>query len=277
MSKYKLICIDMDGTLLNNEGEVSEENKLALEKAKDKGIEIAITTGRIYYSAKYFSDLIGINTPIISSNGAYVKRKDDDKVIFENPIPKDTLLKIYELVKGHGLHINFNTWDTVIREEELPSDHAYVLTNNMLSENEQIKFIVNEDLIPSLHELDGKILKGIVIDSVNKDKLIAAKEDIIKHFGDKLHVVSSGHDNFEIMLGTSSKGNAVKELAKDLGISRDEVMCIGDSENDLSMIQYAGLGVAMGNAFDSLKEAADYITDSNVNNGVAKAIEKFIL
>ena len=92
-----------------------------------------------------------------------------------------------------------------------------------------------------------------------------------------LEVVSSSPNNFEVMNKGTSKGRAVKVLADILNINREEIMCLGDSENDLSMIEFAGLGVAMGNAEEFLKEKADYITDTNENDGVAKAIEKFVL
>ncbi|MGL5244586.1 MAG: HAD-IIB family hydrolase, partial [Sarcina sp.] len=92
-----------------------------------------------------------------------------------------------------------------------------------------------------------------------------------------LEVVSSSLNNFEIMAEGTSKGKAVKALAERLGVKREEIMCIGDSENDLSMIEYAGVGIAMGNALDMLKEKATFVTKSNNEHGVARAIEKFIL
>ena len=93
----------------------------------------------------------------------------------------------------------------------------------------------------------------------------------------ELEIVSSWDDKFEIMKKGSSKGEAVAQLAKYFNLKRDEIMCIGDSENDLSMIEYAGIGVAMGNAIDKVKKSAQYITASNTDSGVAKAIEKFVL
>ncbi|MDU5414364.1 MAG: HAD-IIB family hydrolase, partial [Clostridium perfringens] len=105
--------------------------------------------------------------------------------------------------------------------------------------------------------------------------LFKAKEELKKY--EDLEVVSSSPSNFEVMNKGTSKGRAVKVLADILNINREEIMCLGDSENDLSMIEFAGLGVAMGNAEEFLKEKADYITDTNENDGVAKAIEKFVL
>ncbi|MGG7141946.1 Cof-type HAD-IIB family hydrolase [Clostridium nigeriense] len=275
----KLICIDMDGTLLNSKHEVSERNKDALKKAKELGVNIAIATGRLFCSARYYSDIIGVDTAVIASNGAYIKTNYEDIALLENPMPKDVAIKIYNIVKKYGLSVNFNSWDTLIREYPVPKTHTYYIMNNFLPEEKQVKFIINSDnFVNAIEAFEGNILKGIVIEEKeNKDHLWAAKKELKSIFGDELHIVSSGNDNFEIMIGSSSKGNAVSYLAKSLNLSPEEVMCIGDSENDLSMINFAGVGVAMGNGLDLLKNAADYITDTNNNDGVAKAIENFVI
>ncbi len=278
-NKIKLICIDMDGTLLNSNHEVSDRNKKALRKAKELGVNIAITTGRLFCSARYYSDLIGIDTAVIASNGAYIKTNYNDDAILENPITIDLVIEIFNIVKKHGLSVNFNSWDTLIREYEVPETHAYSVMNKVLPEDKKVKFLIDSNnFVDTLINFNGKILKGIVIEErENKKHLWAAKDELKKVFGDKLHVVSSGTNNFEIMSGEASKGKAVEYYAKSLNISPSEVMCIGDSENDLSMIKFAGIGVAMGNGLDLIKSEADYITDTNNNDGVAKAIEHFVL
>lgn len=274
----KLICIDMDGTLLNNNHEVSEKNKEILKKVHSKGINIALTTGRIFISARYYSDLIGINTPVIASNGAYIKNKYEDKAILEGSLNKEDAIEIYKIVKKHNLNITFNSWDTLIREIEVPKSHAYYIMNKYLSEDKKVKFLITNDIISTINNFSESILKGIVIEEKdNKDNLWAAKKEIKEKFKDKLHVVSSGNDNFEIMDGSISKGSAVLHLAKTLNIDKEEIMCIGDSENDISMLKVAGFSVAMGNGNDLVKEIADFITDTNNNDGVAKAIEKYVL
>lgn len=276
--KIKLICIDMDGTLLNSNHEISERNKEALRQAKKLGVNIAITTGRLFGSARYYSNLIGIeNTPVIASNGAYIKTNYEDIPILENSIPKEIAIEIYKIIKKHNLKINFNSWDTLMREDEVPDDHAYTIMNKQLPEDKKVKFIINSDFISAIESFDGKILKGIVIERENLDNLWAAKDELKEIFGDKLHVVSSGTDNIEIMIGTTSKGNAVAHLADILNVNAEEVMCIGDSENDISMLKFAGIGVAMGNGLQMVKDIADYITDTNDNDGVSKAVEKFVL
>lgn len=277
-SKIKLICIDMDGTLLNSKHEVSDENKKAIKKAHDRGVNIALCTGRMFLSAKYYADLIGINTPIIASNGAFIKNGYNDKAIYENPLPKDIAIEIYKIAKKYGLTIQFNSWNVLFMETPASEEHAYVVMNRDLPEEKRVKFIINEKLDEAIQNYEGNILKaGVIEKAANKDKLWTAKEEIKDIFRDKLHVVSSGDNNFEITVGSVSKGNAAAYLANMLNIPQEEVMCIGDSENDLSMIKYAGIGVAMGNGLDIVKEAADFITDTNDNSGVSKAIERFVL
>jgi Cof subfamily protein (haloacid dehalogenase superfamily) len=273
----KLICIDMDGTLLNSKHEVSEKNKNALKKAKEMGINIAVTTGRLFCSARYYSDLLGIDTPVIASNGAYIKNKYEDEPILECPIPKDMLIDIYKIIKKHDLIVNSNSWNTFIRDAEIPEGHAYKTMNKDLPEGKKVNFIVNEDFISAINEFEGNLLKVIIVEDENKDKLWRAKEELQSIYKDKLHIVSSGTNNFEIMIGNVSKGNAVAYLADSLHIPSEEIMCIGDSENDISMLKFAGLGIAMGNGLQMVKDIADFVTDTNDNDGVAKAIEKFVL
>lgn len=273
----KLICIDMDGTLLNSKHEVSEKNKNALKKAKEIGINIAVTTGRLFCSARYYSDLLGIDTPVIASNGAYIKNKYEDDPMLECPIPKDMLIDIYKIIKKHDLIVNSNSWNTFIRDAEIPEGHAYKTMNKDLPEGKKVNFIVNEDFISAINEFEGNLLKVIIVEDENKEKLWRAKEELQSIYNDKLHIVSSGTNNFEIMIGNVSKGNAVAYLADSLHIPSEEIMCIGDSENDISMLKFAGLGVAMGNGLQMVKDVADFVTDTNDNDGVAKAIEKFVL
>lgn len=272
----KLICIDMDGTLLDNNHQVSEDNKKALIEAKEKGIIIALTTGRLFTSAKYYSDLIGIDAPIISSNGAYIREKKSSHVLYERPLSLDESLEIYNISKKYSFNAYFNTHDTAISTTEFKENHAYKITNKNIPEEDKIKFIVSKDLTDTLIKLEGDILKFIAVNNEDNDEeLLKAKNEFLS-LG-RYEVVSSGLNNFEVMKKGTSKGNAVKHLSEMLNINKDEIMCIGDSENDLSMIKYAGIGVCMGNGLDLLKKEAQYITDTNLNSGVAKAIRKFAL
>lgn len=273
----KLICTDMDGTLLNDDHTVSEENKKALKYAINKGIIVAITTGRLFTSANYYRNLTGINAPIISSNGAYIRDKFSDDIIYQNPLSLEESLEIYSILKNFNVNLFFNTFNTAISNKEFVNDHPYEINNrDIKNSNEKTLFIHKEDLTGLLEESKDTILKAICIDySKNNPEEISKARLAIKNTN-KFEVVRSNEYNFEIMKKDTTKGSAIKTLAKTLNIKPSEIMCLGDGENDLSMLEIAGVSVAMGNAPDYVKEKAHFITDSNNNSGVAKAIYKFV-
>lgn len=271
---YKLICLDMDGTLLNDNKEVTDRNKEAIKKAHDKGIKIAITTGRLFISAKYYATLLEIEAPVIAANGAYIREKDRDEVIYKSPISVEDCKSILSIVEKYNFNFYYNTFNSVITKKPFPKGNTYLQMNQSLPEEMKIQLKVIENLTGEFEKRDGEILKCICIGN-NREELLTAKKEIIK-LG-RFEVASSLSDNFEIMNAGTSKGRAVEVLANFYGLKKEEVICIGDGENDLSMIEYAGLGIAMGNAPQYVKEAADYVTDTNENHGVAKAIERFVL
>lgn len=275
--KYKLICTDMDGTLLNGNHEISRESIEVIKKAHDKGVKIAVCTGRLHSSAFYFANLLGINAPVISSNGAFIREKDRDKVIYKKTIDKNSLKEILKVCKEYSLIPYFHTPNRVMGEKEMHSAKIYMDFNKHLPKEEKIHIdIIKEDQWDEIFEkYKDEIVKAIVIEDKNSKALKCAKDKLKKV--EQLEVVSSMSNNFEIMNREVSKGRAVETLAKYYNISKDEIICIGDNENDISMIKYAGLGIAMENGCDEIKKVAQYITDTNINDGVAKVIEKFIL
>ncbi|MCY6483159.1 Cof-type HAD-IIB family hydrolase [Clostridium aestuarii] len=270
--EYKLICLDMDGTLLNDEKTISIRNKEAIKKAHDKGVKIAICTGRLFISAKYYANLIGIKAPIIASNGSYIREKDRDEVIYQSLLNKEDCQIIWSIIKKYDFLSCFNTYDTIISNKPFSKGDFYYKINDSLPDNMKIKLKVLPEFEGAFSNND--ILKFICL-SKDYDNLRKAKEEI-KGLN-KFEVVSSSINNFEIINKNSSKGKAVEVLAGFYDLKKEEIMCIGDNENDLSMIEYAGMGVAMGNAEEFVKSKANFITDTNNNDGIAKVIEKFIL
>lgn len=273
--KYKMICIDLDGTLLNDKHEISVENKRVLREVTARGIHVVLTTGRLFSSGRYYAHTIGIASWVISSNGAYIKNIKDDTRISNYPLDSVSLDNICSIIEVHGLSMNFNTFETVISNEEFTEDNSHVIANRTASEELKIKLLVNKNIRQVYEKNKGKILKILLI--------FKEKKSIINNIRTELKaletvdVVSSSEYNLEIMSKGVSKAQGVKTLAEFLGISSDEIICIGDSENDMSMLAYAGLAVAMGNASEEIKKVAHYITDTNVNDGVAKAIRKCLL
>ena len=263
--KYKLVCVDMDGTLLDSSKNIKKRNIEVIQKADKRGVKVVLTTGRGYPFAKEFRDKMGISTPIIASNGAYIV--DGHEVMLKNVIPMETANTILSVMEKYKVKTFIHTTDDIIyREKDMNKFLARKLFGNTL------KGVKSFDI--GLQDNKDKMLKFIGI-SVSSKKIEKVKEVLRKI--DNLEVVSSNKFNCEIMINGSSKGEAVRVMAKKYNIKQEEVMCIGDNENDLSMLQYAGCAVAMGNGSKEVKEIADYVTSSNNNCGVAQAIEKFIL
>lgn len=270
--KYKMIAIDMDGTLLNDKKEVSKENKIAIKKASELGVKIVVCTGRIFTSARFYASLIGTAAPIVASNGAYIREKDENRIIYKKAINKEILPELINVIESFGLTLHLYTNQSIYTKELVNLALNYIRWNEVVSEGEKVEVKVVKDFEDVINS--EEILKvALVCDDIELLRKLRSK--ISEEFD--VSIVSSNSNNIEIMAKGISKGNAVKILADYFGYKREEVICVGDSENDISMIEYAGLGVAMGNGIDYVKSIADYITDTNERDGVAKVINKFIL
>ncbi|MBU5455143.1 HAD family hydrolase [Caproiciproducens sp. MSJ-32] len=274
---YKMVCIDMDGTLLGKGKKISIVNKNAIKRVHNKGIQIVVTTGRIYNNAEYFSNFLGVNSPVIAANGAIVRDKISNKVIYQNPISLNECFKLIDLLYEMKVFFHFYTIGGIYSSSIITEIGTKIyMTKQVGYENLKIKYHVIKDKKKwkEFFEQNANQITKCIAFSVNPAKIEKLKEklkdiDGIVYFG-------SGSRSVEIGNKGVSKGAAVKALAEHYGIKREEIMAIGDNENDMSMIEYAGLGVAMGNAIEPLKEIADYVTSSNVEDGVAKALDKFI-
>lgn len=272
---YKLVCIDMDGTLLNKNHEVSLENRKALKEALNKGVRIAISTGRVYPTIEIYSKLLGISVDVICSNGAYIKERDSEDIIFKSTLTEELFNKIYDVIKKYGFLAYFDTVDGILSETKIPDSDSYRLMNSWVNE-EKIKLYEVSDFKEAFKDKKHSILKVILIQTKTSKTFEDAKNYLeeISKIGDLAY---SWGGALEIMEKGTTKGNAVQMLAKKLNIKKEEIICIGDSGNDLSMLEEAGLAVAMGNAGDNIKRYADFVTDTNENSGVAKVINKFVL
>ncbi len=272
---YKLVCIDLDGTLLNGQCDITERTKESLKRIKDTEIKIAISTGRLYIDAIFFSEILGFKVPILCANGAYIREKDDDHVVYKNIIKADTIKKIRIICKEYGVTPCFATPEKMyygleyleVHEEMNRLSKEY---NRPISKVERI-FVPNDFEWERVLDMEkDDIIKGEIF--ISKKYLTAIRKDL-ESMGE-IEVVSSRRDSLEFTCKGVSKGRAVEILASFYNLQPSEVIAIGDSENDLSMLKFAGFGVAMGNATDEVKKASDYITDSNDNDGVAKALEE---
>lgn len=268
--KYKLIAIDMDGTLLNSENYISERTKRALRAATEKGIHVVLSTGRILKSATYYSQQLGLKNPIVASNGGIMVDADSN-ILFKSPLDKKSIKEIVKMADDEDVYCHLYDESRFYSSRKVQQViEFYGETDGELNIN--LEIFKHIDDILCLKDLN--IYKLIFIDE-NPDKLRRFREKISKV--ENINISSSWWNNIEAMALDVSKGGALKRLIEMLNIEFKDVIAIGDSENDLSMLNIAGLSIAMANGSDEIKKKVDYITDSNDNDGVAKAIEKFVL
>ncbi|SCP97495.1 Cof-type HAD-IIB family hydrolase [Anaerobium acetethylicum] len=271
---YKLICIDMDGTLLNKEFSIPEENIKVLRQALERGVEIALVSGRPYNFGRYFADKIDKRVHVIGTNGTYFRYGDLE---YKRCLNHEQMRRIYRVAAKYDLVLHFKGANKLISNTPVPEEHPYRRVNPELSDEKKIIIIENASEEEILAAEQDDICKSI---SYCSDKSVCERVRMakmeLKGYED-FEVVSSNANNFEVMLAGTSKAEAVRILGGYLGIERSRIICIGDNENDISMIRFAGLGIAMGNGSQDIKAEADYITDTNENAGVAKAVRKFVL
>lgn len=264
---YKLVAIDLDGTLLKNDGTISKANIEAIELAKKKGVKVVLATGRPINGIKNYLRQLNLfeDDYVIAFNGALVQTTRDEKIIGKKGLEISDLYKIYDLSKKLNVNIHIHTENECIT----PKISKYSLFEAKLN-----SIPLKEVEFRNLHK-DTKVLKIMFVDEVETiDSII----DLIdEEFHNKYTVVRSLPYFLEFLNKEVNKGSGLEILIDKLEIHKNEVICIGDHENDIHMIKYAGLGVAMGNAVNSVKDIADYITKSNEENGVAHVINKFIL
>lgn len=269
----KMIITDMDGTLLNSQKEISEENKKAVLTAHEKGIHFVLATGRMYSSARIFARQLDIRTPIISCNGALIRDYKTNETFFEQTLLHDSILEVMNLLDYYKIYYHFYTDEQFYTKELRYTALNYWENNKIKDSADQIKIFVNENL-KDLYNEDLRVLKFVVIEDKDKKKLLEVKDQLFKI--KEIELSQSWNNNIEIMAAGVSKGRAVRILAELFNIDLKDAMSFGDQFNDISMLQSVGYGFAMGNAEQQVKDCARFTTESNDDDGVAKAILKYI-
>lgn len=266
----KLIAIDLDGTLLNEEKQISDENKQALAKAKEKGVKIVLCTGRPLAAMAHYLQELGLvdeGDYSITFNGGLVQKNDTGEIIEKKVMEVADIHRLYDLAQKLALPLDVLSDHVVLQLPTAPGKKSLYNTLNKLLQFQPAnladltdEFVLNKAVIAYPQaELDPKI------------------KEIPAEFHDRYEIIKTRSMLLEFMPKGVTKAYGISLLAKDLGLEPAEIMAIGDEENDLPMIEYAGMGVAMANAVPFVKEAANYVTSSNLEHGVAKVIEKFVL
>ena len=279
MKDIKLVARDLDGTLFDNSSHISERNLTAIRSITDKGIHVVISTGRPFEGIPF--DQIkgtGINYAI-TANGSGIYEISTGKCLYENAMDEELVTPILNFLLTRDIHMDafiggkgYTPVQCVETAQKLtvPSSiKNYIITTRTRLDN----------ILQFIHENQLKVQKMTLNFYPAADGTLIDRETVRKFLvsNPSITTVCGGYNNLEFTRADANKGVGLRKLAEILGVNLDATMAIGDTENDLAIIEAAGIGVAMGNATDAVKARADYVTTTNTKDGVAAAIEHFIL
>lgn len=274
--EIKLIATDMDGTFLDDDKRIPAENLKALAECADRGIEIVPATGRTLLGIpEEIKNLPGVRYAI-TANGAAVVDLKENQTVASCHMPIEMAIQIMTMAKESPHDIMY---DVYIEGVGYTSEYFYQNTEKYVPSPGLAAHVRRTRRIVSDHIAYAKE-RGDDADKVNLYFLdMAVREEMRRRLGEipGILVSSSIPNNLEVNAAGAEKGSALLRLAEHLGMKREETMAFGDGENDLTMIQMAGIGVAMANGEEKVKAAADYVTSTNNEAGVAAAIRRFIL
>ncbi len=263
MPEIKLIAVDLDDTLLSKELRLTDRVKAAVSRVRAAGIHFTISTGRMYSSAARFARKLEINIPMITYQGALIKNSLTGEVLLYRPLKLAYAREIIERVHRLGYHLNAYLDDRLLVERDTPEGRRYASIVG-------VEAGVVGDLTKFLDRDPTKIL---TISSESKiDNLC---NELAPLYQGKMHVSKSKPHFLEFSHLNATKGKALAYLAAYFGVGREQVMAVGDGYNDIEMLDYAGLGVAVANARHEIKKKADYVTLAPYGDGVVEALEKF--
>ena len=264
---YKMVVMDMDDTLLRDDHTISEGTKSAIEKAQKMGVKVVLASGRPTYAMKKYALELGLEkykSYLISFNGANIVECATENILFNQTLSKENAHKLYDISKKNNLFIHTYLGDDIVTEEN--NEYTEIekeITGMEIHIVDDFKAVVNRD-----------VTKVLMLEE--PEKLKKAADILSTELSDILSVTISKPFFLEFMDRGIDKAATLERLINMLGIKREEVIAVGDSYNDLSMIKFAGLGVSMSNGKPEVKEAADYITGSHMEDGIVHIFEKFI-
>ncbi len=289
---YKLIAVDLDGTMLNSYGIVTENTKNVIKNVINKGTDVIIASGRPIDSIKAIAKEIGSENYFIAGNGALVYDIKNDEVVCEKYMPKEKVLEIIKICEENSITYNVYTDETILATSLKYNVLYYHKENLKKEEDKKTNISIVKDMYDYVKNMNNaKFLKITICDDmksvfnsilkkINKVKDVEVLD--VSHMSRK--TITQGTEEIpieyyytEITYKDVDKWNAIEFLAEKINIKREEIIAIGDNINDKKMIEESGLGIAMKGSTPYVTEVAKYITDTNNDEGVAKAIEKFCL
>lgn len=268
---YKLLVSDIDGTLLNRDGNISPVDIEALAEVVRSGIPVSLSTGRVVLAAQKFLDQLSLDGSHIFFDGALVFNPSKGEEVYVDPIPEELVREMTEL--SQRIKVNLDLFSL---------DRFFVERESWVSEIRRQFFGLEVNVVDfGAIWQQQRIIKGTLVAGTDQEK--AEVEEFCRYFGSRLAFSLTRTpaypdiDFTNVIAAGASKGKALEALASHLGIALSQVAAIGDGNNDLSLLSRAGLSIAMGNASDELKAVSDQVTLDVEHNGVAAALKKFLL
>lgn len=261
---YKIVFLDLDDTLLDNEKNISDENIDAIKYVQEKGGLVCIASGRSIEATKKYKNISNASRYIIYSNGAGIFDCDANEKLFSADIDKNICLNLFEYAKANDLGIRIDTpYGRYINDEKYA-----IKLDVVFNIEEGLDIIRDNDVLQISYLTENEEKRKVAIDYIaqNLPKTIKIENIFKTGYNEEFFAINVLNSNV-------SKGNAVYGLCKFLKIDINNAIAIGDGLNDISMIEMAGLGVAMGNAEEEVKKFANEITSTNLENGVAKVLK----
>lgn len=260
----KMLVLDIDGTILSDKTPITTELKEYVKLLRNNGIKVLIATGRMLQSAKVIAKELGADDALISYQGALVTGSDYE-VLDEKFLDENLAKEIISYLRGKPVHINAYIGDELLVEKKSQEVEDYV----------RGKYI-EYTKIDSLDDIEHRKLNKLLGISYNKELIINMAEELNAIYKEKLYIVKSTPYFLEVSDPTATKGKAIEFLSGLWNIKKEEIMAVGDQDNDIEMLLAAGHKVAMANSSQGLKDVANFITKSVDENGVIHAINTFI-
>ncbi len=267
--EYKLLVLDLDGTLLNNQREITPATHAALRAAQEKGVRIVLASGRPTHGIMPVAralDIASYGGYIMSFNGGLIIDAASHEVIHQSTLPLPILPQLYEMSKEAGAVISTYRDELVFTENPDDKYMSIEINLNRLTPHRVESFVESVDFDPNKCLAVGE-----------PEDLIVLQERVMSKFSDCMNAFRSEPYFLELVPKGIDKALSLARLLEVLSIDREDVIAAGDGFNDLTMIEFAGLGVAMTNGQEAVRLAADYITLSNEEDGVADMVHKFVL
>ncbi|MDD3400674.1 MAG: Cof-type HAD-IIB family hydrolase [Eubacteriales bacterium] len=265
MDKIRLLALDIDDTIVDSSLVISERNIAAINAAFDKGIKIVLCTGRGYYATRAVRQSLNVSDYLVCFGGAYIVKKDDGAIMYSHAVDSEDVVNTLKAAYSLGLHAQIYQGDAVIFREE--NEFTKIYTSFLT-----LPFEVVPDLLERRYHNVPKVL--VYSPPEHEQENIKKLRKLIP---DRLHILSSKPGFIEIGEDKATKGQALKWIAKQWGISQNNVAAIGDNTLDLDMIEWAGCGCCVANGNPVVKAQANMILPSCKEDGVAYFIENFIL